>query len=179
MIAKKVLFVLCFYSYIIFTGFACAEQQSTGGSQVKLTQITLESEFSVLKKKLIASKKGSEAICKSDNEYMLSALQEKKIVLTNYDYHVLVNKIKIDSPPSGKVDVSELFQYKIKLMSEQSVDNLFPSLKDQEYLTTYIPLSEAPTSCYIFESNQELDLLCHYGNEKYHAIENIIKQLKQ
>jgi hypothetical protein len=177
MTIKNALFTFCLFGYIIFTGLACATQDnaSTG---VKMTQNILEADFSVIDKKVMA-KKGGEDMCKSDNENMLSALQVKKISLSDHDYHVIVSKKEYEFPALTEENKLELFHYEISLLAEQSADNQFSALKNKEYLETRIPRSKAPTSCYIFTRDKKLNLICHYGFKKYSSMSYIINDIKQ
>ncbi|MCI0507109.1 MAG: hypothetical protein L0Z73_13510, partial [Gammaproteobacteria bacterium] len=63
------------------------ENDATGKPQ--LTGDNIESAFSVVNQE-ITPKKADLATCKSDNDYLLSALKEKNIELINTDYDVVV-----------------------------------------------------------------------------------------
>ena len=118
-------------------------------------------------------------MCKSDNDYLLSALQEQKISLSNLNYHVKFSKQEFEITPFEKDNKLDLFNYEIVILdSKQAMDDRFPALKDKDYLETYIPISEAPTSCYAFASQQKLNLICHYGHEKHKGIAAIVTYLK-
>ena len=173
---KNALLTFCFFGYTIFTGLACATQDNAGIG-VKMTQNILESDFSVIDKKVMA-KKGGEDMCKSDNENMLSALQVKKISLADHDYRVIVSKKEYTFPYLTEENKLELFHYEINLLAEQTIENQFPVLKSKDYLETRIPLSKAPTSCYIFTSHKKLNLMCHYGFKKHSGMANIINEIK-
>ncbi len=141
-------------------------------------QNTLESDFSVVNKKVIA-KKGGQEMCESDNDYLLSALQEIKISLNDYDYGVKVSKKEFEFASPDKKNKLALFHYEMVLLnSEQAMEDRFPVFKNKDYMETYIPQSEAPTSCYTFANLQTLNLVCHYGHKKHEGVEDIVKYLK-
>lgn len=162
--------------------FGCSLTLNAGGkgagAKPKLAGSKIESAFSVANGK-ITPKTASLETCRSDNEYLLSALKKKNIDLNNINYNTLVSKkIYINITEKGS-DSLTLFHYEIVLQdSTTAMENDFPDLKKQKYFQAHLPLSEAPTTCYVFASIDKLNLLCHYGFIRIQSMPAIIQRLK-
>jgi hypothetical protein len=162
--------------------FGCSPMLNAGendnGGKLKLTETSIESSFSVANQ-TITPKKADLEICKSDNDYMLSAFKEKGIEIKSINYDVVVSKKTYMTSTEKENGELTLFHYEVELQDFSVVmQQKFPVLAKEKYITTYIPLSEAPTTCYAFAGKDKLNLLCHFGMKQYKSVPDIIESLK-
>lgn len=151
-----------FISGLFYYPFLAGAATNLVSGNPVLIDSTLESAFSVKRNKVIADKADKET-CKIDNAYMLSALKVRKIGLKNLDYKVRVNRKHYPHGPASK-DTLEIFHYEIEFPDfDIAMKKGFPELTKTDFIKTHIPLSKAPTTCYIFTGNQKLNLLCTTG----------------
>ena len=116
----------------------------------------------------------------NDNDYLLSALSLKKIFITKYDYSVTVSRKQYSTNRGNAEGSLELFHYSVGFTDlNKPLKSEFPVLGEQDFIETYVPLSKAPTKCYVYTTTQRLNLLCHYGLKRNDAVSDIISQLKR
>lgn len=148
-------------------------------TQPKLVSSQVESDFLVRNNKITINH-GNQQSCNIDNEYLLSALELKNISIKNYDYDVTVRREQYETNSNLAAGPLELIRYSVKIGDlKNGLKREFPSLDRKGIIESYIPLSEAPTKCYVFTSNQELNLLCHYGLKRNSSIPGIITLIKE
>lgn len=144
----------------------------------KLASNAVESIFSVMNGKITAEKSDLQT-CKTDNEYMLSALKERQIHLTGVDYRTEVSSKVYKFNKADSPDL-KLIHYAISILTQKGkVTRITKNIPADAYVKSYIPISKAPTSCYIFSrKNNTLHLLCHYGMKVNRNITDVIQSLK-
>ena len=158
--------------------YACAANHNTD-QQPALIESQIETEFSVESGKMTV-RYGNKQASKTDNSYLLSALNAQKIFINKYDYSVTVSRKQYRTESSIDDDHLELFHYSIKFpASKSTLEEEFPSLDENNVVETDIPLSKAPTKCYVFTDKQRLNLLCHYGFRRNATIPTIIALMKR
>jgi len=151
----------------------------TSKARLKLERVEVEASFSVIDGKIIPQEPDQKT-CDADNAYMLSALEQKRISLMSYDYRVEVSKEIYSNPPVGDREAVVLYRYKTAFIDFDYVrKNVFPMLSDEQLTTTHIPVTETPTTCYAYLSNQTLNLVCHYGLKKADGMTDTIEELLQ
>jgi hypothetical protein len=156
---------------------ACAST-GHGDQQPKLLDSQIETKFSVNNAKLIVSH-GDKSASENDNDYLLSALSLKKIYFTKYDYSVTVSRKQYSTNMGNAEESLELFHYSVRFKGlKNPLKSEFPVLGEQDFIETYIPLSKAPTKCYVYTTKHRLNLLCHYGLKRNDSMSDIISQLK-
>lgn len=172
--------ILCIY-IISFLCLPCiTDAMATNAStSPEMTTNILESSFTVTNKTITPGKSDIET-CKTDNAYMLSAFKENHITFTTHDYSVNVSKKIYSRQSINSDDDLELFHYEVKFDNFNDViTKIAPDLAQKNFITTYIPLSKAPTQCYAFIATHKLNLMCHYGFKQHPAMPGIISTLKK
>lgn len=168
---------ICLISLLIFPLLSCAMEQELA-KPLDLKQSKIESVFSVKQQKLLVSK-GKQHICEADNAAMLSAFELKKIYLKNLNYIATVSRKTYSPISTANNKMLELFYYEVEFKDFPLImANHFPFLAKQEFVTSYIANNKAPTSCFIFNGRNKLNLLCHYGMKQYPEMVDIIRSLK-
>ncbi len=177
MIMQRTILVLSLVSLISCSFISNADENSETDNHELISTTTI-SRFSVKDQK-ISSKNTDIKICETDNMYLLSAFNERKILLNNLDYDVVVSEKIYSNPEGGGNYKLTLYHYAITLQNSSSdIKNKFPKLANESFLTTYIPISEAPTTCYVFAGQNKLNLICHAGMKRFKIVPDIVKTFK-
>jgi hypothetical protein len=135
-----------------------------------MRQEKIEIKYRVEAGKLMAVQ-GNLAACKTDNDFVIAALQSKKVELFGVDYTALVTKIVTGFPQKDSRDELTIYEYRLDIKAatrNQALSDFISQVQAKQSLDGGLILYGTPVTCHYVIHRGQLVLLSYYGFPQYY-----------